>query len=218
MSKRIDRNPKTGEPILEEESRANPRTHHGLIFYPLYAIVVSLAWILYRPRVYGRRHIPREGSFVLASNHSHNFDPAIYYATLPRHIFFLGKDSLFRFPLGILARRLGVIPIDRSRRNRNSLHFAIDKLRQGRAIVGIFPEGTVTGRGPLREFRLGAVKMAHEANVPIVPAAITADYNPLRRDIITYGAPIHVGDDLEAANRELRETIIQLRRQHRRKS
>lgn len=85
---------------------------------------------------------------------------------------FLGKDALFKFPLGILMRYLGGIPVDRSS-SRDVVTQSADQVsRADRIILVLAPEGT---RKRTDTWRTGFYWIARTAAVPIVP--VTFDYS-----------------------------------------
>jgi 1-acyl-sn-glycerol-3-phosphate acyltransferase len=120
--------------------------------------------------------VPATGAFILAPNHASDFDPIVMGLSLwkagrvPR---FLAKASLFRVPvLGALLRSLGQIPVERAAGGRASLDAADRLVDQGLAVI-IYPEGTLTREPDLWPMRgkSGAVRLALESGVPIIPAA-----------------------------------------------
>lgn len=81
---------------------------------------------------------------------------------------FMGKQELFRGPLGGLLRRLGGMPIDRGAA-RGVVEQMIDQFRQRDQLwLGIAPEGT---RKPVKRWKSGFWHIAHDAGVPIFPVA-----------------------------------------------
>ncbi len=106
------------------------------------------------------------------------------------HTSFLGKDSLFRGPLGWFFRAVGGIPVDRSRHN-NLVTAAVDAFRsRPHLIYAVAPEGT---RQKSECWRSGFYHIALEAKVPIVPAFL--DYG---RKVAGFGPPIYPTGDVEA--------------------
>src|SRR5690606_18529970 len=119
----------------------------------------------------GGEHIPRVGGAVLASSHVSYFDFIFCgYAARPskRLVRFMAKKSTFDHPVsGPLMRSMHHIPVDRSA-GAASLDHAVDWLRRGE-IVGVFPEATISQSFEVKDFKTGAVRMAAEAGVPVVP-------------------------------------------------
>lgn len=119
----------------------------------------------------GGEHIPRSGGAVLASNHVSYFDFIFCgYAARPskRLVRFMAKKSTFDHPIsGPLMRSMHHIPVDRAA-GAGSLDHAVQWLRDGE-VVGVFPEATISQSFEVKDFKTGAVRMAAEAGVPVVP-------------------------------------------------
>jgi 1-acyl-sn-glycerol-3-phosphate acyltransferase len=130
--------------------------------------------------VRGRRHVPREGGLLVASNHISFWDPPMIGSALPREVHFLAKEELFRTPgLGWLIRSLNSIPIRRGVADLSGLARALEVLRQGDALL-MFPEGSRMRDGELHPARPGVGMMAVQADVPIVPCYISGSNRPAR--------------------------------------
>lgn len=119
----------------------------------------------------GGENLPRSGGAVLASNHVSYFDFIFcgYAAqTSKRFVRFMAKKSVFDHRIsGPLMRSMHHIPVDRSA-GAQSYDQAVDWLRKGE-VVGVFPEATISQSFELKDFKTGAVRMAAEAGVPLVP-------------------------------------------------
>jgi len=171
-------------------------------FYFLAAIVTGPpVWLIFRLRVSGKEHIPREGGFVLSANHLSNLDP--WPLGLPlfphRQIRFMAKAELFRWPLGPVIKAGGAFRVRRGLGDAEAIETAVQLAREGE-VVAIFPEGTRRKKGlkKTRQARphTGAVRVAMEAGVPLVPAALAGTdrlsrLGPLR---VAYGTPVELGD------------------------
>ena len=118
-------------------------------------------------KVAGRK--PEVKKYVLiAAPHTSNFDFPITIAVctlLGLDFKFLAKKQLFRFPLGILMRFFGGIPVDRNRKG-NMVEYSIEMLRNTPELGLLIPaEGT---RGYVKDFKTGFYYTALGAGVPIV--------------------------------------------------
>jgi 1-acyl-sn-glycerol-3-phosphate acyltransferase len=148
------------------------------VFRAVAAVGAPLFDSLARIEVRGGEKLPIDGPFVLAPNHYTNIDPVVVARVMwrrggvPR---FLAKASLFRVPVfGSLMRAMGHVPVERGGRTHAS-----DPLQAGRALatsgggVIIYPEGTLTRDPDLWPMRgkSGAVRLALQAGVPLVPMA-----------------------------------------------
>jgi 1-acyl-sn-glycerol-3-phosphate acyltransferase len=165
--------------------------------------------LIFRLRANGKEHIPREGGFVLSANHLSNLDP--WPLGLPmfphRQIRFMAKAELFRFPLGPVIKAGGAFRVRRGEGDAGAIETAVRLARDGE-VVAIFPEGTRREKGIKKKRQArphtGAVRVALEAGVPLIPAAITGTdrlsrLGPLR---VVYGPEIEL-DDLR--DRDVRE-------------
>ena len=81
----------------------------------------------------------------------------------------LAKHTVFFWPLGILARAFGGMPIDRAKGGNVVRTCVAEFARRDRISFTITPEGT---RGKVKEWKLGFYYIATEAGVPIVPVAL----------------------------------------------
>lgn len=121
--------------------------------------------------VTGGHHLPRAGGAVLASNHVSYLDFIFCgYAARPskRLVRFMAKKATFDHPVsGPLMRSMHHIPVDRAA-GAGSLEHAVEWLRNDQ-VVGVFPEATISRSFEVKDFKTGAVRMAAEAQVPVVP-------------------------------------------------
>jgi 1-acyl-sn-glycerol-3-phosphate acyltransferase len=166
----------------------------------------------------GTEHVPREGGVLLAFNHISYVD-FVYggFAANPsgRLVRFMSKRELFDHRwVGPLMRSLHHIEVDRGE-GVASFRTAVDYLRRGEA-VGIFPEATISRSMELKEFKSGAVRIAAEAGVPLVPVILWGTQRMMTKDhprdfsrgktiAIRVGEPMHVtGKDPVGETAELR--------------
>jgi len=171
---------------------------------PLYFVAASLSWPvvkgLYRLRARGLEHVP-PGGFVLAANHTSNFDPwPLGIPFLPkRQLRFMAKAELFNPILAPILRAGGAFEVRRGEGDVEAMRTAAELAREGEIVV-MFPEGTRQKKGlrKKREARphTGAARIALTAGVPLVPAAIggTDRLSRLGPLSVAYGEPINVSD------------------------
>ena len=109
---------------------------------------------------------------VCIAPHTSNWDFIVgilfKYATNLQASFFMKKEW-FRFPLSIIMKLLGGIPIDRSKKNNVTDIIAEEFNKRDSLIIGLTPEGT---RSLNYEWKKGFYYIAQKANVPIVLAYI----------------------------------------------
>lgn len=182
-----------------------------LLYKIIRPIVKWLFIILYRPKIKGKKYIPKDGGIVLAGNHKNNLDCAILMASTKRCIHFLAKEELFKGIFGWLFKGLGLIPVKRKTKDGKALPRSI-KYLENEKVIGIFPEGTFNrGEGVILPFKIGAVKMAHDSKKKIVPFVIKGDYKifKIKRGLrIEFFEPIEIVDDnLDKENERLMKFI-----------
>jgi 1-acyl-sn-glycerol-3-phosphate acyltransferase len=132
-------------------------------------------------RVTGLEHVPREGAFVLVANHLSLLDPLIVGATAGemagRLVHFMAKEELRSWPLiGWLANEAGVFFVRRGEGDRTAQRISLELLALGEPL-GMFPEGTRSRNGQLRDGRAGAALLAIRADVPLLPVGIVGSGN-----------------------------------------
>lgn len=179
------------------------------IFYVIIkCILTPLFFLIFRPKVVGKNNIPKNGSVVLAGNHTNNLDSVMLIAVVSRQVHFLAKIELFKGIFGVIVRGLGYIPVNRKIHDKDALKSAKDVLSEG-SVIGIFPEGTINRTNDIiMPFKIGAVKMAKDTNSKIVPFVITGKYNLVGKGIkIEFLEAIEVRDVLDKENDKLMKII-----------
>ncbi len=140
-----------------------------------------LAWLLihtmYRVRKAGLDHVPETGACVVVCNHVSYVDAIVIAACVRRPIRFIMDHRIFRVPLlNWLFRTMQAIPVAPAREDaalkERAFATAAEALRAGE-IVGIFPEGALTGDGEMHAFRPGVERIVSDTPVPVVPMALS---------------------------------------------
>lgn len=170
----------------------------------------ALFYILFQPRIYGRENIPEEGGAVIAGNHVFVFDPALIGSATKRAVHFLAKAEIYKIRfIAYLMRKGGMIPVHRQRKDHAALESAEEYLNEG-ALIALFPESTIIKPDGVRvlPFKMGAIKMAYDTGVPIVPVTINGRYIPIfgKLSITIHEAYYIESDDLDAE----REKLVQI--------
>ncbi|UTX52527.1 lysophospholipid acyltransferase family protein [Leucobacter aridicollis] len=194
----------------------------GPIFFIGRAILKPVLWVLYRPRITGREHVPHTGPLLLVSNHESMLDTILIPSFTPRRVQFLAKASLFGSRLGRwFFTGIGAVAVHRG--SSSTAQAALDAGREvldaGSAFV-VFPEGSRSKDGRLYRGRSGAAWLANETGAVVVPVGLRGTNRKLRdprtgrrtRVSIEFGAPLDLRDlgGLSAgrARREATERIM----------
>jgi len=173
--------------------------------------------------IVGEENIPLQGGAVLALNHTSYLDFALGGVPADRRgrrfVRFMAKDSVFRHPVaGPLMRGMKHIPVDR---HDGSVAFetAVAAARAGE-LIGVFPEATMSRSLEIKELKNGAVRMAREAEVPLIPMIVFGGHRVLSYDVrdftrgrticMTIGRPMASSDDVDEMTRALRSTLSEL--------
>ncbi|MBP5279560.1 MAG: 1-acyl-sn-glycerol-3-phosphate acyltransferase [Erysipelotrichaceae bacterium] len=173
-----------------------------------------LAYLVYRPKFYGRENIPEKGGVILAVNHIHMPDPIFVIISTKRIVRFLAKKELLESALSPIYRTMATIPVDRDGNSHNTIMASEYALQEGE-VIGIFPEGTRNRNKPndLLPFKYGAVSMASKLSVPIVPIILKSGGRPFLdgyKVIIGEAYLIDKDSDLDKENERLREKMLEL--------
>jgi 1-acyl-sn-glycerol-3-phosphate acyltransferase len=118
----------------------------------------------------------------------------------PRYFLrFMAKSELYWWPLTYVLNGGGAFPVHRGQGDTQAIETAIALAREGHAVT-MFPEGTRRKKGLVKRFearpRSGAARIALEAGVPLVPAALKGTDKLLRlgKLSVAYGPPVDIDD------------------------
>ncbi|MGA1835303.1 lysophospholipid acyltransferase family protein [Herbiconiux sp. 11R-BC] len=168
-----EQTPKPAKPVVRRK-----QSERTVAFTAMSAAVVPFLNVIAKLDIRHGEKMPASGPFVLSPNHYSNIDPVIMAWSvwrLGRAPRFLAKASLFRIPVvGFALRRSGQIPVERSGPGRGSASIvAANQLVDHQQGVIVYPEGTLTRDPELWPMRgkTGAVRVALEHRIPLIPAA-----------------------------------------------
>lgn len=147
---------------------------------PIFGLIGRTFWHL---KLRGIENIPQQGGLVIASNHQSYLDPFAISVPIKRPVRFLAWNEALKWPLlGKTLRALGAWPLQLQGSDPAAIRRSHQWLRDGGALM-IFPEG---GRGlpdgSITRFKSGAVRIALEARVPILPVTIKGAYRVWPRE------------------------------------
>ncbi|MFC4403237.1 lysophospholipid acyltransferase family protein [Gracilibacillus xinjiangensis] len=176
-----------------------------------------------RIEVYQKENLPKTGGYVIACTHTGWVDILwLGIATLPKEINYMAKKELFQSKMmKWLMYHLHAFPVDRENPGPSSIKVPRRLLAEGK-VVGIFPSGTRKSEDvPLKR---GAVTIAANSKVPIIPAAYIGPNNfkdlfKRRKPKLIYGKPIYLPENeskkvgMEIMMNHVNEEFIKLQEQ-----
>lgn len=189
---------------LTQSPRLTPLRH--LVRAVARALARLLLKIAARVEVEGLENFPRQGPYIIVTNHLGDADAILGLAFFPHLPDALAKIELYD-ELGLLGKLIhlfGVIWVRRGQPDRRALQAALESLRQGR-VVAVAPEGRYSLIGGLEPGSGGAAFLALKSGAPIVPVVFIGSENehvyghlrrfrrvPLRMRV---GKPFHLEAD-----------------------
>ena len=175
-----------------------------------------IQWVKFSIQAQGHQYIPKrrgaEHSFIIASNHTSNWDPPqLAMALGPRWpISFMAKRELFKHPVvAWLFHRIGTFSVNRQKMEKATLKSAKAVLAAKGWTLGIFPEGTRSEDGSVGSVKKGVAFFAKSSKRPVLPVGIARDAKQVR---ITFGPIVRLeeGEDLDAFGDRLQAVISEL--------
>ena len=174
----------------------------------------------FRGEVVGTENFPREGSFLIASNHASHLDPPLVGSQIAKQMRFFGRKSLWNNRLlGWWLDQVESIPVERDSGDVGAIKRVLQALKEDRAVV-LFPEGTRSRDGQLQKPKAGVGMMACKSGVPVVPCRVYDSFAAFGKGTrlprfgtpvtIIFGRPIPASDyDDPAAGKARYETAAQ---------
>jgi long-chain acyl-CoA synthetase len=163
-------------------------------------------------KVSGLEKLPKEGTYILSSNHQSYLDPIVLASVVPRDVFVnlfaVGTSDIFgEGIMRKIARAVRVVVLDPDANLIPAMRAGAYGLRNGRSLI-LYPEGERSIDGTPRTFKKGAAILSIHLQVPIVPIAIEGfdeawprgkrfqKFTPLK---IVFGDPIYPPPESEAS-------------------
>lgn len=160
----------------------------GLIMYPFYYLsgkkigkylvrnlyIVVLKLVGVKIVVEGLENVDENEKYLVVSNHQSVFDIPVIGAALPLNMRIMAKKELSRIPFfGQMLLLYDFVFVDRKNPRK-----AVRDLKKAATLVKhysflVFPEGTRSKDGIVRQFKTGGIFLAFEGNVRILPVALT---------------------------------------------
>ncbi|MEK6680423.1 MAG: lysophospholipid acyltransferase family protein [Nitrospirota bacterium] len=170
------------------------------MFYAVFHLIFFIiAKVFFRVKVIGHSNIPKKGGVIIASNHVSYLDPPFVGCVISRRVNYMARDDLFRNPVfAWILRKWKSFPVKRGTGDRGAIKEAVRRLKKGEPML-LFPEGTRSRDGRLREGKAGVGIIVALSGVKVVPAYIKGSEEVLPRDskrlrfkkvIVSFGKPI----------------------------
>jgi|TARA_Y100000310_G_scaffold330200_1_gene401466 1-acyl-sn-glycerol-3-phosphate acyltransferase len=164
--------------------------HHFTCFWACLYLWVFPAWSV---SIEGREKIDRKKTYIMVSNHQSLVDILVVFR-LFTHFKWVSKNEVFRIPLigwnMLLNRYVGLVRGEQE--SIVKMYEACDNhLQQGSSIY-MFPEGTRSPTGQLREFKEGAFVLAKKHQLPILTIAINGSRDALPKHSLNFHGRHHI--------------------------
>lgn len=144
----------------------------------------------------GLEKLPKDGRFLLVSNHLDDTDPAYFFYCFPKsQLAFVGKrETQNMFLVNKIMPKLLCPTINREndREALKTILRCISLLKSDTVSIAIFPEGRINPYRKLAHFRPGVFKIAQKANVPIVVCTLRGSYDAMNRLRKLRGSTVHL--------------------------
>jgi 1-acyl-sn-glycerol-3-phosphate acyltransferase len=197
------------------------KTRRSKAYFILYTFirfnVYIILKIIFRMKVYGRENIPASGRLILCSNHLSYIDPVFTDSCMQRQVCFMAKTQLFtnKFVAAVVSF-FNAYPVNRGAFDRQAIRNSVAILN-AEQIIGLYPEGTRSTDGVIREGHQGVGLISVMAGSPVLPVAISGSNMIIRKPHkrlffpqvrIAFGKPIDTASIVrQYGNRQASEVI-----------
>lgn len=144
--------------------------------------------LYFRLKTKNIKNIPTNKPFILVANHQSFLDGFILFGSLPdkilKNTYFVSKSNYFKAKFMIFFKNhSNIIPVDINKGLKETLQSLAVILKAGKNVV-IFPEGTRTNDGSIKEYKKSFAILSKELDVPVVLTKIDGAYKAYPRGII----------------------------------
>ena len=132
-------------------------------------------------------NLKKNKNYIFASNHESNFDIPLIFSSINLHLVSIAKKELKKIPIFGWAMKSGQhIFIDRFNQIEalKSLKLAKNSIIKNPRSIIIFPEGTRSFDGKIKQFKKGGLSIAFDLEMDVVPIAVCGTRNVLKRGSI----------------------------------
>lgn len=163
--------------MKKEYTKTNRFYNWVFVLWYRYMMIVGMI----RLHVTGYEKVPFGTHFLLVSNHRSKFDNFVQCAVLKKtQIAYISKPENFKIPMGRRYMRRGLylaIARNNPKEALGTILKAIDYIKSDTVSIGIFPEGTRSTDGSLKDFKPGSFKIAEKAGCPVVVCCMQGTEN-----------------------------------------
>ena len=138
-------------------------------------------------KIIGLENLKKDKNYIFASNHESNFDIPLIFSSINLHLVSIAKKELKKIPIFGWAMKSGQhIFIDRFNKIEalKSLKLAKNSIIKNPRSIIIFPEGTRSFDGKIKQFKKGGLSIAFDLEMDVVPIAVCGTRNVLKRGSI----------------------------------
>ncbi len=160
--------------------------------------------------IIGRENIPREGPFLLVSNHISRWDGPVAYEIISRPANFMVSPNELLGLQGLILRSMGSFPAN----PRFAIQdFVLNQMGRGEGVV-IFPEGDIFRDGTTHAFKPGAARLALNCareglDFPVVPMAIRYSQSGTRA-MVMVAPPVELQSYLDSHAEQPQQAVSSL--------
>lgn len=214
------------EPAEEARQTVNlePGPAYQAILFTVKMLLTAIMKVYGRLSVKGLENLPSTGPYIIAPNHLSLADMPSVSSALPwstaSEIFSLGAREYFQGPLmSKISKIFHVIPVDMDAKLYSALQLSAFVLRRGKVLC-VFPEGSRSRDGRIKEFKKGVGIIARELNIPVVPVAISGTYEMMPsgklfprpgRVRVSFGRPVSpAGKEYDEVVKELYQEVVEM--------
>lgn len=138
--------------------------------------IKSITSLFYRVKIHGEENFPKNGPYIIVSNHLSFVDWLFVMLIAPHPVRFVIDKLYYDHPiLNFWLKQASLVPIARRKESEETYHKAFDEIENAlnaNHIIGLFPEGHITHSGEMRRFQPGINKILNVKKVPIVPITL----------------------------------------------
>jgi len=124
-----------------------------------------------------------EKNLLIVSNHQSFVDIPLLLGYFPKSVGFIAKKEIRKWLIfNLWMDRAQCVFLDRKNPKNavKSIKIAMNHIKKGNSIV-VFPEGTRTNDGSIKEFKKGSFKLATETETNIIPVSIINTYEVMNK-------------------------------------